>query len=439
MNILTKLWLVHRLNKQFYGWDYRTLKKHQAQRFGLILSYAMRHSPYYQRVLAGQHDPHLASIPLMDKEKMMDNFDELNTTGLKKAGLLEFLDRLEPGDPPGLYAGRYSVGLSSGTSGNKGLTVLSQTERELYSCLLWARNGIPRSVKSHRVLFAIRTNNPAYMEIRSFGVKLVYVDYTRPPADLVKLINEKKLNILAGPPSLLALLAVHRNLLKHRIEAVISYAEVLETELKASLEKSFGAPVAQIYQGAEGFIGSTCQKGSLHLNEDTVLVEEHDAGDTLGGAKKVVLTDLYRTTQPIIRYSLNDVLEIDPRGCTCGSCFRVIKNIHGRADDIFHLAGPDGQIRYLFPDYVQRSIIRASDEILEYQAIQHARDSIEIRLTLRPGVDLPDKPDIQNAICQNLQSWAGKVGGSLGRIDFNTLPPERNQQSNKLIRVVRRF
>lgn len=415
MNILTKLWLVHRLNKQFYGWDASTLKKHQAQRVSQILSYALRHSPYYQRILAGQHDPLLASIPLMDKEKMMSNFDELNTAGLKKGGLLEFLGRQQPGATPGLYDGRFSVGLSSGTSGNKGLTVLSREERELYSCLLWARNGVPRMVKSHRVLFAIRTNNPAYMEIRSFGVKLVYVDYTRPPAALVRLINEKKLNILAGPPSLLALLSTHRDLLKHQIEAVISYAEVLDIKLKASLEKSFGAPVAQIYQGAEGFIGSTCRNGSLHLNEDTILVEEHDAGDTLGGAKKVVLTDLYRTTQPIIRYSLNDILELDPGGCACGSCFRAIKKIHGRADDIFHLAGPDGQIRYLFPDYVQRSIIRASDDILEYQAIQHTIDSIEIRLSLSPGANLVE---IQEAIYQNLQGWAGKVGGSLGRVGY---------------------
>jgi len=92
-----------------------------------------------------------------------------------------FLSSQEPGAAPGLYDGRFSAGLSSGTSGNKGLTVLSREERELYSCLLWARNGVPRTVKTHRVLFAIRHNNPAYMEIRSFGVKLVYVDYTRPP------------------------------------------------------------------------------------------------------------------------------------------------------------------------------------------------------------------------------------------------------------------
>jgi hypothetical protein len=50
------------------------------------------------------------------------------------------------GRPFPLFAGRYSVGLSSGTSGNKGLTVLSPAEREAYGCLLFARNGIPDQI-----------------------------------------------------------------------------------------------------------------------------------------------------------------------------------------------------------------------------------------------------------------------------------------------------
>ncbi|KJS13748.1 MAG: hypothetical protein VR67_03035 [Peptococcaceae bacterium BRH_c8a] len=437
MNMLTKLWLVRRLNKQFYGWDKDTLQKHQEQRVSWILKHAAEQSPYYNRLLAGPQQFSLTAVPLMDKATMMEHFNQLNTAGLSKDELMEFLNNQDPRGTPGLYGGQFSVGLSSGTSGNKGLTLLAQDERQLYGCLLWARNGIPRQVKKpYRVLFAIRTNNPAYMEVGSFGVKLVYVDYTRSPEALVELINEKKLNILAGPPSLLAMLAARRDLIRPPIETIIAYAEVLESKTKTSLEETFGAPVVQIYQGAEGFIGSTCRAGNMHINEDIVLVEEQEAGDSLGHAKKVVLTDLYRTTQPIIRYALNDLLEIDHRGCTCGSCFRVIKKIHGRADDIFHLAGPDGKVRFLFPDYVQRSIIRASDDILEYQAIQHALGSIEIRLVVKEGAGLAD---IQNAVCDNLQQWAQKIGGQLGRVSFNTKLPERNPQSNKLIRVVRRF
>ena len=97
------------------------------------------------------------------------------------------------------------------------------------------------------------------MEPRSFGAKMVYVDYTHPPEKLIELINSRKLNIIAGPPSLLSMLGSLQSKIKHKIDALISYAEVLDDKNKQNLETVFGVPVVQIYQGSEGFIGSTCR------------------------------------------------------------------------------------------------------------------------------------------------------------------------------------
>jgi putative adenylate-forming enzyme len=434
MNILKRLWVTRRLKRRFYEWDPVTLRRHHEERTSWILSYAREHSPYYRRVLSAHND--LATVPRMDKATMMAHFNEINTAGLNRDELVQFRIQQEREGKLDLYRGEFSIGLSSGTSGSRGLAVLSESERQLYGCLIWARCGIPSHVRKYRVLFALRSNNPSYMEPRSFGAKLVYVDYTHAPEDLVSLINDKKLNILAGPPSLLSLIARHRDAITHPIDTLISYAEVLDGGTRAFLEGTFGAPVVQIYQGAEGFVGSTCRKGKLHINEDTVLVEQEDVDDATGKAKRVIVTDLYRTTQPIIRYSLNDVLEIDPEPCECGSCFRVIKTIHGRADDIFMLKGAAGETRYLFPDYVRRSINQASDAILEYQAIQHATDTIEIRLVLEPGAD---RAAIEKTVRDNLVWRAEAVGGRLDNIYFSDNPPERNPRSHKLIRVVRRF
>jgi len=436
LNILNKLLAVPRLNKQFYQWNETTLRHHQEKRVALILGYAKRNSSYYHKLLSGQDKLSLSSVPKIDKVEMMEHFDELNTAGLKKNELVEFQIRQEKESTLNLYKGKYSVGVSSGTSGNKGLTVLSKDEREMYGCLLWARNGIPKAIKNRRVLFALRTNNPAFMEVQSFGVKIVYVDYTHPPEELISLINNRNLNIIAGPPSLLSMIARSSESIDHRIDVVISYAEVLSDNTRAELEKVFRVPVAQIYQGSEGFIGSTCRMGNLHLNEDVILVELENTKDTIGKAKNVVVTDLYRTTQPIIRYSLNDILEINTEPCSCGSCFRVIERIHGRSDDIFHLKGPGDEIRYLFPDYVQRAIIHSSDLILEYQAIQLSINSIEIRLVLEEG---SDRPEIERTIRDNFLWWAKKAGGELGEIKFTNNLPELNPSSKKLIRVVRKF
>ena len=74
--------------------------------------------------------------------------------------------------------------------------------------------------------------------------------------------------------------------------------------------------------------------------------------------------------------------------------------------------------------------------MLEFQAIQHAPDHIEIRLVLKPEAD---RPKIEQTIYANLAWWAAKAGGQLGRVVFTDQLPERNPHSQKLIRVVRRF
>jgi len=265
---------------------------------------------------------------------------------------------------------------------------------------------------------------------------LIYSDYTHPPETLVKLINENQLNVLAGPPSMLRLLARMRDQLRVRIEALISYAEVLDDATRTQLCRDFDAPLSQIYQGAEGFIASTCRKGNLHLNEDVIYVETLDAGDTISNARRVVVTDLFRTTLPFIRYQLNDILEIGNSSCACGSCFRVVKRIHGRADDVFYLHGRDGKMRYLFPDYVVRSINQASEDILEFQVIQHSPTQMEIRLQSKPAAD---RTAIEKRIRSNLSYWTGKLNGELGEVIFSDAAPERNPNSHKLIRVVRKY
>jgi putative adenylate-forming enzyme len=433
---LGRFLLVYRLHRSFYNWDPEKLLNHQKQQLDWLMRELSVISPYYHRLQKRGWNGQFDNLPYLSKMEMIDHFDEINTAGLKKDDLFKFAIEQERGLQSGLYRGKYSVGLSSGTSGTRLPTVLSANERRQYGSLLFARSGIPEHVRKPQVLFLLRVNNPAFTEVRFLGVKLIYSDYTHPPETLVNLINENQLNVLAGPPSMLRLLARLRDQLRVRIEALISYAEVLDDATRTQLCRDFDAPLSQIYQGAEGFIASTCRKGNLHLNEDVMYVETLDAGDTISNARRVVVTDLFRTTLPFIRYQLNDVLEIGNSSCACGSCFRVVERIHGRADDVFYLHGKDGQMRYLFPDYVVRSINQASEDILEFQAIQHSPAKMEIRLQVKPEAD---HTAVEKQIRSNLSYWTDKLNGELGEIIFSDAAPERNPNSHKLIRVVRNY
>lgn len=434
MNLLKRAWMIHRLRRQFQSWDRPTLERHQRDRVDKLLDHARRESPYYAAILPPGCS--LGAVPVIDKSVMMANFDAINTAGLKRDELVAFKIAQERLGSLALFADAYSVGLSSGTSGNRGLTVLSKTEMEAYGCLIAARSGLPRGIGRIRLLFTLRTNNAAFMQAGSFWTKIIFADYTHPAEELIDLMNDKRINVLAGPPSLLRMVAALAGRLARPLSAVISYAEVLDEHTRRALARDLRAPVVQIYQCSEGFIASTCRCGNLHVNEDIILIEPEEVHDAEGKVCNVVLTDLYRATQPIIRYRLGDLLEFDPEPCPCGCCFQRIKVIHGRSDDIFHLIDADGKLRYLFPDYVCRSINQASQDIVEFQAIQHALDDIEIRLITVPGAN---RTDIEKTVLENLRWRADKVGGQLGTVRFNATAPERNPRSFKLIRVVRRF
>ncbi len=415
-------------------WSEPRLARHLQRRLGRTLDHAKAHSPYYRHHLPSGPIA-LGEVPRMTKAEMMSHFDAINTAGLHRDELIEFRIEQERRGSTDLYPGGYAVGLSSGTSGNKVLTVLSARERSRYAILLWARSGLPAQLEERRVLFALRTNNPAFTAITALGVELQYVDYFVPVPELVDLVNRHRLNVLAGPPSLLIQLAEHADAIKGPVEAVITYAEEIDPSTKQRLAETFDAHVSEIYQGAEGMLGFTCTTGNLHLSEDTALIELEPAADTLGGAERVVVTDLYRRTQPFIRYELNDLLEVGGRTCACGSAFRIIERIHGRTDSVFLLAGIDGGEVRLMPDYVRRSINQASGDVIEYQAIQHSPEDIEIRLELAKGAD---EATIRRTIVANLEHWAGRAHGRIGRISFSPEPPARDPVSHKLVRVVSR-
>src|SRR5262249_3937491 len=158
-------------------------------------------------------------------------------------------------------------------------------------------------------------------------------------------------DILVGPPSLLRFLAEARAQGRLRTTPckILSVAEVLEPQEQSAIEAAFGIPVHQIYQCTEGLLAVSCPNGSLHIQEDLVALQEETLieGETtpcpllreeeeyhspllfkegVGSGLRItpIITDLWRTTQPIIRYRLNDILTLDPRPCVCGSAFRVI-------------------------------------------------------------------------------------------------------------------
>ena len=123
---------------------------------------------------------------------------------------------------------------------------------------------------------------------------------------------------------------------------VISVAEVLEPQDKLYLEQLFQQTIHQVYQCTEGFLAATCEKGVLHFNEDFILIEKKYI-DKEKRRFHPIITDLLRTTQPVIRYELDDII-IEKKQCACGSPFMAIEQIEGRSDDILKFINKEGKL-----------------------------------------------------------------------------------------------
>ncbi|WP_368499400.1 F390 synthetase-related protein [Herbiconiux sp. A18JL235] len=347
-------------------------ERRRARLLAALLRRAGRSPFYASRVAPGT--TRLADFPVVDKHTVLAHFDELNIRGVRLAEALAVaLEAERSRDFAPVVAGDLTVGLSSGTSGRRGVFLVSPRER-----MLWAGTVLGRLLDTGalgriarfwepplRIAFFLRAGGHLYESVSSSRVRFTFFDLTEPldvhRAELARAEAAGEApELLVAPASMLDALA--RDALagasQFRPLQVVSVAEVLEPDLARRIEAAWGRPVRQVYQATEGLLGVTCSAGALHLNEESVLVEREwlDAART---RFVPVLSDVERRTQLVLRYRLDDVLRIDPAAperCSCGRVSTVVAEVEGRADAVLELPATDGRrVVELFPDTVRQA------------------------------------------------------------------------------------
>jgi len=424
-----------RLQRHLYRATPVQVRAFQRESFRRTLSLARLRSPFYEGlyapwstadvirslpILCELDDPRASSPPpaaldatVLDKASMMAHFDGLNTAGLRLDEVMPWaVARERDKDYLGYYRDRYVVGLSSGTSGNKGIYVTPRSLTERLPAVFLARCGVTPRMLPLRILFLLRVFSQGFADIRAPMLSLRYLSTMTPPEEIVAAALADRTNVLMAPPSLLRVILPHAVRLKGRLARILCYAEVLEDEDRVRFERDFGAPVAQIYQASEGQIASPCRLGTLHVNEDLALVELYDdagrpvtqEGET---ASTMLVTNLVNDVQPLIRYRMNDRVELGGP-CACGSSFRTLRRVLGRCDDVLTLRRtvPDpatgAAVRPVFPDLVSRWIITTDDRIREFRLAVFSPDALELVLDPLPGTTADEAERMRLAVATRL-------------------------------------
>lgn len=316
-----------------------------------------------------QKNGNFENFPVINKAIFMANFDVINTVNIKLEDALAAAIKSEENRDFSPTISGITVGLSSGTSGNRGVFLASEKERAYWVALVLDR-VLGFSLKKRSIAFFLRANSNLYDSVKSKLLAFHFFDLLDSIDAHIERLNTLQPRILVAQPSMLLELAnaIEADKLTIKPTKIISVAEVLTPEDKRYLTSVFKQTIHQVYQCTEGFLASSCENGTLHFNEDFLIIEKKYIDDEQSRFHPII-TDLRRRSQPIIRYELNDIIQ-EKTVCTCGSKFLAIEAIEGRSDDILVFINTDNQAIKIFPDFFRRAIILSDEQINDYALIQ---------------------------------------------------------------------
>ena len=109
---------------------------------------------------------------------------------------------------------------------------------------------------------------------------------------------------------------------------------------------------------------------------------------------KVLVTSFCNRILPLLRYAIDDILEIEePNEALYGSRYRILKTVHGRADDAFVYTGNIKTHPMVF-----RHILGQKSLINEYQVIQ-SKNGADISIISAGNINISKiKKDLEKSL-----------------------------------------
>ena len=372
-------------------------------------------SPFYSKFFT-DYKFQWNNVPQISKKEFMESFDGINTQGIKLKEAMDVALNAERSRDFKSEINGITVGLSTGTSGKRGIFLVSLEERAQWVSLVMTRVIKPKLFKKQKVAFFLRANSNLYASISSGLFEFKYFDIFKPMDELMTELNAYQPHVLASQPSILIDIAKAQKMNQINIEPIqlISFAEVLHLNDKESIESIFKTQITEVYQCTEGFLGASCKFGTMHLNEDFIQFEKEWIDEN---KFYPIITDFTRQTQPVVKYKLNDVLQIKERECECGSKLLAIEKIIGRDDDVLIISNIK-----VYPDLLARKIALKTDSFQKYSITQVSTNKLSIEIDCAEDVRIETE-----------HVFKSTIGDFLGELGIENVEYEFQKQQNQIV------
>lgn len=201
------------------------------------------------------------------------------------------------------------------------------------------------------------------------------------------------------------LLAAGSSLADVGLKAVISTAEMISDGQRAAMAAAFAAPIVNEYGCTEaGIIAMDCPNGSMHLMDDGLIVEVARDGEPVGPGQEgeILITELFGSTMPLIRYKVGDRGVVSDRRCSCGRSFAILERLSGRVTEM--LRCPDGtQVDPYVVEYALKEFPPLYRSVRQWRVVQDGASTIRITLCLSTETT---RAEIERLLDQRIASWS---------------------------------
>lgn len=422
MDIRTLFGILQQIRRlrQHEHWTHLQLGTFRTEALRQMRDYAYARSPFYQKFHRGLTDRPLHELPVLTKTMLMEHFDELVTD--REIHLEAVRKHVEDDTNGDLFLSRYRVTATSGSSGQPGFFLFSEPEwltviASFARGQAWA--DAPVNLLRRRRMATVASVSPWHMSAQvSATARTWWTPSIRMPASdslesIVRRLNDWRPHQLIAYASMARILAEEQNAGRLHIspEQIFVSSEVLTEETRCRVLKAWGNEPYNQYGATEtADIAAEyrlCRR--THLFEDLLFVEVVDnqyqpvAPGVYGS--KVLVTTLFSRTQPLIRYELNDSVQLSLHPCECGLPFAVIDDIQGRVEDILSLPSTTGGRISVQP--VVFSEVMDVLPVSGWQVIQERDDTLTVLLS--GGSDRLVDMRLQDQLAQELAAHGALV------------------------------
>jgi phenylacetate-CoA ligase len=389
--------------------------EYQTARLREVLLHSFRTVPYYRRswTALGISDDELRNIVPSQIGKLLPTLEKKDV----RSRVMDFVSETVNKNSLHTYS-------TSGTTGTPLSIKFSSTTHQVWyaayeaRCRKWAgvNRKMSRGMLGARAVVPSGQLGPPFWRHNLVERQVYFSAFHLSPSNVpqyVRALNKFRLDYLVGFASSyysLAKMILDQELEVYRPKTIMTSAEKLTENMRATIEDAFGCEVFDAYSGVEACcLASECEHHRLHLSPDVGVVELLDeTGEPVevGQTGEIVATGLLNIAQPLVRYRTGDMATRVAEACPCGRQMPVLSEVVGRLEDV--VIGPDGRETVRFD-----SVFKGLSSVIEGQVVQESIMELRLRLIITPQFSQEDRELIRERVVRTI----GAVGVTFEFVD----------------------